>query len=146
MKPLFILASLVLAGSPVLAETGTITASGAVAATCSVGDLDINLSRLDDTKLVGTGDIAISQTGTSKWELSLTEIKSEETPVDPVLVFRGPNNLTIASGSNVTSGEQVINGAFNDQGEIALQLTSITGRPLAPGNYASETTVTCTVQ
>lgn len=147
MKPLFILASLVLMGAPAIAagDSGTITSSGTVAATCSVGDLDINLTRDGDDKLRGTGTLEIAQTGRSVWQISTTKSTSEmPTSFSPVLYVDGPDGMTLTS-SNVLNDTKTMDGAFSDDANVEIVLEADNGI-LAPGTYSTETTVTCTVQ
>jgi len=147
MKRLFILSSLVLMSSPVFASNhGVVTSSGTVAATCSVGDLSINLLPDGGDKLFGTGEIDISQTGTTRWDITTTGVISEETPIEPIMVVLGPNSLTLSSSPTQTSGSQTITGSFTDKADVSLTISSVTGRTLAPGTYETETTLLCTVQ
>jgi len=147
MKPLFVIASLLLMGAPSLASTnsGTIDATGTVAATCSVGDVAIELLRDGDDKLRGSGTIQMSQTGTTEWEISTTKSSAEqEVTYTPVLYVDGPQGMTLTSTDTQTTTE-TLNGAFSDNATVEIVLEADSGH-FSSGYYATQTTVSCTVQ
>ena len=126
------------------AAEGDITTSGQIPATCSVGDVNITLSKEGNNKLKGTGSLSISQTGRTKWEIGKTTATSGSSFTSRV-ELAGPGRITFLSPQLGGQKNTFNDGAFVHSGKVDVVLTSL-GLSLSPGSYGTKTTVQCTVQ
>ena len=126
-------------------DYGLITTKGEVHATCSVDDLHIPLSQDGNKKLTGKGDLAMSQTGRTKWSIGTTDHQHGGTNYSNHLTLDGPKGLKMTSTDKSGTSNKYIDGAFDGDATVEVTLTA-KGAQFSPGTYGTQTTVMCVVQ
>jgi len=128
-------------------DTGIITAEATVTKNCSISDVTIAMKPDGTQWLKGTGKMSYSQTGTTKWTLESTQVRSGS-GFRATISWKLGNNSQMRSisggGGTVT---QTITGSHSGKADVTAEwyAADISGQ-FATGTYKTETTVQCVVQ
>ena len=125
-------------------DSGVITTSTTVTSSCSVGDLTVALMDDGVGRLGGSGELAISQTGNTTWDIGATTLTSG-TNFTALVSVEG-NGLSLQSTQDgAVTNPLLIFGNFDGTVDAGVLLTHADGQ-FPAGDYGTSTTVTCVVQ
>ena len=148
MKKLLLLPLMAAALLPMAAradDSGVITTSTTVTASCSVGDLTIALQDDGVGRLGGSGELAISQTGNTTWDIGTTSLTSGSN-FSALVSVEGSNGLSLQSTQDgAVTNPLLVFGNFDGTADTGVLLTHDDGQ-FPAGEFGTSTTVTCVVQ
>ena len=126
-------------------DSGVITTSTTVTASCSVGDLTISLQDDGVGRLGGSGELAVSQTGNTTWDIGTTNLTSGSN-FSALVSVEGSNGLSLQSTQDgAVTNPLLVFGNFDGSASAGVLLTHDDGQ-FPAGDFGTSTTVTCVVQ
>ena len=134
--------------SPAIAatnDTGIIKAEATVTKNCSVSDVTIAMKPDGVQWLKGTGKMSYSQTGTTKWTLQSTQVRSGNGFRASITWKLGSNSQMRSISGGGGRVTQTITGSHSGKADVTAEWYATAGH-FATGNYTTETTYQCVVQ